>query len=167
MRRFIKNFFFPTLQNNLKPYSLSFETFITVVGLTFLLEIAFYSYVVIFKNNTVYQILAGKVFVNQSSIPVTSADALTIAGDMFRQGVTSSRLIVENILLILLVYVFLVIFIPMFMTFSSHCSSNWKLKFKEIRILFKEPLHWAKWTVFMIAVLYVFNYFLSSQLYFS
>lgn len=152
LRRFTKNFFFPTLQNSLKPYALSFETFITVIGLTFLLEISFYSYLTIFKNNAAYQIMMGRSFLGRP----------TVTAETVRQVAASSRLLVENVLLVLLVYVLAVVFIPMAITFFNHRSNSLRLRLRETDILFKEPIRWAKWTIFMIVVLYFLNYFLSA-----
>jgi uncharacterized protein YkwD len=70
LRQKIRNFFIPSLQNQLRPYSLRFATLLLVVLFSVAIEIAFYAYVnVAFKKN---QLLGSIV----SSIQSTVAEAL-------------------------------------------------------------------------------------------
>lgn len=70
LRKKIKNFFIPSLQNQLRPFSLRFGTLFFVVVLSIAIEIAFYAYVnVAFKRN---DLLSNII----SSIQTTVAEAL-------------------------------------------------------------------------------------------
>ncbi|MCX6712744.1 MAG: CAP domain-containing protein [Candidatus Vogelbacteria bacterium] len=70
LRRKLKNFFIPSLQNQLRPYSLRFATLAVVVILSIAIEVLFYSYVnVAFKRNN----LLGNII---SSIQSTVAEVL-------------------------------------------------------------------------------------------
>lgn len=70
LRKKLKNFFIPSLQNELRPYSLRYGTLIFIVALSISIELAFYAYVnVAFKQNN----LLGNVI---SSIQSTVADIL-------------------------------------------------------------------------------------------
>lgn len=155
MNRFIKNFFFPTLQNNLKPHSLSFGTFATVVGLTVLLEILFCIYTLVFKIN----------MANQAGSTTIQAGAIESANEAFREVILFSNSLIGNILLALLAYVFLVLVIPMTVAYFRHRSNVVSIKIRETGILFKESLHWAKWTVGWEIILFIFYYLLSTQIF--
>jgi uncharacterized protein YkwD len=69
-RQKIRNFFIPTLQNQLSPYSLRYKTLIFVAVLAITIELAFYAYVnMAFKQN----LLLGNII---ESIQTTVADIL-------------------------------------------------------------------------------------------
>jgi len=70
LRKKLKNFFIPSLQNELRPYSLRYGTLISIIALSVIIELAFYAYVnVAFKQNE----LLGNII---SSIQSTVADVL-------------------------------------------------------------------------------------------
>lgn len=70
LRQKIRNFFIPTLQNQLNPYSLRYKTLIFVAVLAVAIELAFYAYVnMAFKQN----LLLGNII---NSIQTTVADIL-------------------------------------------------------------------------------------------
>jgi|GEM_PF-651071 len=70
LRKKLKNFFIPSLQNELRPYSLRYGTLIFIIALSVSIELAFYAYVnVAFRQNE----LLGNII---SSIQSTVADVL-------------------------------------------------------------------------------------------
>lgn len=70
LRQKIRNFFIPTLQNQLNPYSLRYKTLIFVAIVAIAIELAFYAYVnMAFKQN----LLLGNII---NSIQTTVADIL-------------------------------------------------------------------------------------------
>lgn len=87
-----------------------------------------------------------------------------VAEQIFKEGIISSRMIVDGVLLVMLSYVLLVVFVPMMVAYFSHGSKNLIIKAREIGILFKESIRWAKWTVLIIIFLYIVNYFLATSL---
>lgn len=156
MKKFIKNFFFPTLQNNLRPYSLSIETFVMVVGLTFFLIISFCVYAIIFKIN-----IANLV----SSADTIPTNIISTANASFYQVIAYSRQIILNILLAFLVYVLLVLLVPMLVTLLKHRSGNTLRKMKETGTLFKKSIYRAGLTIACILALYVGYLLLSAQVF--
>lgn len=156
MRRFIKNFFFPTLQNNLKPYSLSYETFATVIALMLVLELSFCIYAIAFKINLANRTLA---------IPPISAGTIMIANESFQRVMVSSILIVGNILVVFLVYVLSVILVPILMISFKHHSVSKKRKIYEIYTLFNESIHRTQWTVLGVLAMYLTYSFVVTYLF--
>lgn len=161
----MKNFFFPTLQNQLKPYSLRFVTLSAVVCLTLLIEVLFYMYV----NMAVYSSLTVSSEASTSvAVISTSTDNLTVAQSKVNAGLqetlASTRIIAENVLLALLIYVLIVLIVPMIVIYASHCSASTKLRIKEIYMLFHESIHMATRVIIVIILMYLCNYVLFNPL---
>lgn len=92
LRKKIRNFFIPTLQNQLSPYSLRYKTLIVVAILAVAIELLFYAYVnTAFKQN----LLLGNII---NSIQTTVADILpqVIVDETNNSRVMNNRLPLKN-----------------------------------------------------------------------
>lgn len=83
IRRKLRNFFIPSLQNQLRPYSLRYGTLITIAVLSVTIELAFYAYVnMAFKQN----LMLGSII---NTIQNTVADILP---DVIIEETNSNRI---------------------------------------------------------------------------